>query len=380
MKKAFDDYTVLAGSHRMKGSLWQGPDHLLVIEGRGFLLPYSEHYKRIDYKNVQALTITQTSNWIWINLLLGLLFLFFACIAVLALMNEEGPIGYILMIPSATLLTALIYHLSLGKSCRCALQTAVQIMPLKPLTRFKKAEAVLAKLGQICREHQGEMPAASTLPDEPMPSVMPAHQAAVLPGSKKIWRGSPWVLWTGIFTVLWGGLIAGELFVPGMVYSIIQITIWVPVFVLLLISLVRVSRYVTPGRLTFSLWTAMVFQVVLGIALYVGVIISSVIAEESNEGAQSGRLLIDPLVNLSLDETGMWGLLIILCGVLIMALGLIMVSSGARLVNNLTPSTAAEQMPRPTSVTGTAPPLPTMPPAPVQPHLPPVTSETQNPA
>lgn len=379
MKKAFDDYTFLAGSQGMKGSLWQGPDHLLVIEGRGFLLPYSEHYKRIDYKNVQALTLTVTSGWIWINLLLGLLFLFFAGIATLALMNEEGPVGYILMVPAATLFIGLIYHLSLGKSCRCALQTAVQILPLRPLNRLKKAEAALARIGQICREHQGEMPAAETLANEPMPGVLPAHQSAALSGgSKEIWKGSPWVFWTGISTVLWGGLIAGELFVPGVAYSIIQIAVWLPVFVLLLISLVRVSRYVSPGRLTFSLWATMALQIVLGIALYLGVIISSVIAEESNEGGSSGQGFMDSLVNLSMAETGMWGLLIVLCGVFIMALGLIMVSAGKSLIKNSIPA-AAVQRPIPAPAAGTAPPLPTIVPSPVQPPAPPVASTPENP-
>ena len=77
MKKAFDDYTWLAGRAGTRGSLWQGPDHLLVVEGKGFVFPYREVYRRIDYKNIQALMLTRTMRFVWLGvlyvLLLGLL-------------------------------------------------------------------------------------------------------------------------------------------------------------------------------------------------------------------------------------------------------------------------------------------------------------------
>ena len=60
MTNTFENYTLLAGSHGRRGSLWKGPDHLLVIEGGGVLFALSEQYRRIDYANIQSLGLVRT--------------------------------------------------------------------------------------------------------------------------------------------------------------------------------------------------------------------------------------------------------------------------------------------------------------------------------
>jgi hypothetical protein len=62
VKKNFGEYQRAAGRGRYEGSLWFGAEHLLVIENSGFIFPFSESYRRIDYRNIQALTIAKTKR------------------------------------------------------------------------------------------------------------------------------------------------------------------------------------------------------------------------------------------------------------------------------------------------------------------------------
>src|SRR5215212_5206770 len=66
MIKTFQDYTLLAGGHGRRGSIWRGPDHLLVVEGSGVLFALTESYRRIDYENIQALSLVRTQRYAWL--------------------------------------------------------------------------------------------------------------------------------------------------------------------------------------------------------------------------------------------------------------------------------------------------------------------------
>src|SRR5690348_4321998 len=66
MTKSFENYTLLAGGHGRRGSIWRGPDHLLVVEGGGVLFALSETYRRIDYENIQAMSLVRTQRYGWL--------------------------------------------------------------------------------------------------------------------------------------------------------------------------------------------------------------------------------------------------------------------------------------------------------------------------
>src|ERR1051326_4778766 len=75
-----------------RSSLWLGPDHLLLVERRG----YTEFYKRFFFRDIQAITIRQTNRHkVW-TLVLSI---FAAICIVLAfiILNAAGPVGFWIM-------------------------------------------------------------------------------------------------------------------------------------------------------------------------------------------------------------------------------------------------------------------------------------------
>lgn len=178
MIKAFDDYTLLVGTHGRRGSIWRGPDHLLVVEGSGALYSLSESYRRIDYENIQALSMVRTQWWGW---------LLAACLVPMVLSGlflsavlgaASGPaaatsipvlVGLAFLIVPAVLLAV---HLARGRTVRCTLQTAVQNLRLRPLTREPNAHRVIAEIAEICRQHQRSIaPPPLNEPSAPLPSI-----------------------------------------------------------------------------------------------------------------------------------------------------------------------------------------------------------------
>jgi hypothetical protein len=66
----------------------------------------------------------------------------------------------------------LAVHLARGRTVRCTLQTAVQSLRLRPLTREPKAQRVIAEIAEICREHQRSMASPPlNVPAAPLPSI-----------------------------------------------------------------------------------------------------------------------------------------------------------------------------------------------------------------
>lgn len=258
MKKAFDDYTFLAGGSGMRGSLWKGPDHLLVIEARGFLLPFSEVYRRIDYKNIQALTLTETRAFVWLTVLMviPLMALMAAAIAVISSGGLHGA-AWALLVGIAALLGLLGVHLTRGRTCACSLQTAVLSLRLRSLKRKAPSSAVIDELAAICRHHQGELPIE---PQSPVVSAAPIFD------TKQEWLGSALARNTLFVALLWGVLLTGELFVANVLWLVLGMGMLLTTFFMLIPTLVRVSQARAPGTLRAVGWSLMVTTVLGGVA------------------------------------------------------------------------------------------------------------------
>ncbi len=273
MVKNFDDYNLLAGNHGMRGSIWQGPDHLLVVEGSGFITPFREQYKRIDYKNVQALTLVPTAKWIWITVLLAIPMGLFFCAAGYGLYTSNEVATVICGTFALVLLAWMIVHLSLGRTCRCAVQTAVQILRLKPLKREKASIKVLQALESICQLHQGEMPDAAAL------ATISKSQPTVLTNVKTFWPGSAWVIWAGVCMLTWGTALAAEFFVQGPMLTVAGLAAGCAAFVVTLAALVRVYHHISPASLLVGLWGGFGLQMLAGLGLYIAFIAASMGAQ-----------------------------------------------------------------------------------------------------
>jgi hypothetical protein len=113
----------------LRTKLYLGTDHLLLIEQ----LILVERYKRFYYRDIQAITATQSSRWLVFAGLWGLLTLLGALPFFV-----HNPIALI----SGTLFTGLfgfafVRNLIQGPTCIVRLRTAVQTHRIAPLERIR---------------------------------------------------------------------------------------------------------------------------------------------------------------------------------------------------------------------------------------------------
>lgn len=129
--------------------LWQGPDHLLLVESNGF----SENYKRFFFAEIQAVTVRQTATGrIWNGVWAGMVMIF-ALIA-LQLSDVEAIVFWVI---TAIFLGALLLNFSLGPTCACHIRTAVQTERLTAINRLRVAERFLARIRPLIAAAQGTL-------------------------------------------------------------------------------------------------------------------------------------------------------------------------------------------------------------------------------
>lgn len=266
MKKRFDNYEHLAG-----GTLWAGPDHLLFIERVGWPLAFSENYRRIDYSKVQAITYARTRLFVF---LLVLLILLLALVTWGLWANHESIPGMVIFgVLTAAVFGMLVAHLVRGPTCVCKIQTAVQVLNLRSLNRLRSTLRCVARLTQLCLQHQGgqaispELLAASDV--APAPG---ASSAAALPtllrGPKPPYPGSLLVK-IGLPLLMVGGLMMlAEPFVQNLGFFFASGVVGGAADILVLLALAWMSRYTLPPSLKISLWGAMVNVILSLIAGY----------------------------------------------------------------------------------------------------------------
>lgn len=156
------EYKQLPGSARTSASLliasrhtlWQGSDHLLSVTNDG----YAETYKRFYYRDIQALILRETDDFLAGRIALGFLS---------GVLGSLGLAGLFLQWPTVILIclgvvTALFGFLLaidvlLGRSCAAYVRTAVQTERLYSLRRMPQARRVLENLGVPIRETQGAL-------------------------------------------------------------------------------------------------------------------------------------------------------------------------------------------------------------------------------
>ena len=147
-------YVQLPGSYRgffRKASLWEGADHILCVKGTRF----NEEYRRFYYRDIQAFIIEKRARagsvgW-WIVLLV-LLF-----VSMIAAAKNDPPHSWVALVVLLPLL-AVRLEITVRRSCRCSIQTAVSREPLPSLMRRTSAEAVITRLQSRISAEQGDLP------------------------------------------------------------------------------------------------------------------------------------------------------------------------------------------------------------------------------
>ncbi len=153
-------------------SIWMGEDHLVHVKGRGFLVPFTEQYRRFRYEDIQYFAVSPKGRALTTTLLsLGVL----ACVSFFSLfllVRDPGPPGPLsltgLAVSAAGAILALFFlfrHLVLGPTCVCDLQTSLQRERLGSLNRMHLANQALELLGDAIAPRQARL-VSSTLPEE----------------------------------------------------------------------------------------------------------------------------------------------------------------------------------------------------------------------
>jgi hypothetical protein len=143
--------------------LWTGKDHLLIVEWNG----YTENYKRVQYSDIQWMSMHKTDAFIGTNGLLATLMAVFLVIAVLA---PDSTLRGIFLVVSSLAMALLAGNIIAGPTCKSFLGTAVQTEDLVSLTRIKKARKVFDTLRPV-------ITAAQTAVEAPSPAPSPVAQS-----------------------------------------------------------------------------------------------------------------------------------------------------------------------------------------------------------
>jgi hypothetical protein len=139
--------------------LWQGAEHLLLVETDG----HREFYKRFYYGDIQSIAIYKTRDGLVMNVLLLVVCSVFAALAIAA-----SDLGLRIFLASMALFFGLLAFANslVGATCRCSIRTAVQTEELPSLTRLKRARKVFNRLRPLVAAAQG------TLTSEEIPARM----------------------------------------------------------------------------------------------------------------------------------------------------------------------------------------------------------------
>lgn len=160
MVKAFSDkYQPLARDRFGFSSLWLGEDHLVYVKGSGFLLAFTEEYKRFRLSEIQAVNVAKTSRMGRILLFtFGLLLASLVITLILVTADGMGPAAVIGLSLAFAFglgsLALLVRHLILGPTCVCDIQTRVSRERIIPLNRYHRTLETLGRIDARIRTSQ----------------------------------------------------------------------------------------------------------------------------------------------------------------------------------------------------------------------------------
>lgn len=259
--KAFSDsYRCLARDPLGLSSLWLGEDDLVYVKGSGFLMPFTEEYKRFRLGEIQSFSVAKTSRT-GLTLLYVFLLLFSAVIAgLIAGLSESYHLAKILTLSffSAGALGALamlVRHLILGPVCVCDIQTRLTKERLRPLRRYHFTLETVSRIDGLVREKQTDLPKPDGAEGEAS-----AFRRVASKGPGDFYRVPKVVVPAFALFVVLGilgllGLHLESLLVTGIVLVLLLVG-----SLLVTLSLVSVVRTPTPMSLRTALWVLMGFH------------------------------------------------------------------------------------------------------------------------
>ena len=151
-------------------SLWEGPDHLLLVEGRG----YTERYRRFYYRDIASIVTRGTGTYAVGIAVLGSL-LALSTLGLVQASVDMRPVWLSFTVLPAALAFAI--HLAGGPSCRSELSTAIQTVPL-PFRRWRAARKSIARIRERIAQAQPAPAPAAEAPSAASPEPAASAEAS----------------------------------------------------------------------------------------------------------------------------------------------------------------------------------------------------------
>lgn len=259
MKAFTDTYQRLARDLFGLSSLWLGEGHLVYVKGTGFLVPFTEEYKRFRLSEIQAVNVARTSR-IGFSLLylFGLLLASLVVTLLLVLSETMRPITVVALsfcfAMGLVSLALLVRHLILGPTCVCDIQTRLSRERIRPLNRYHRTLETVNRIDRLVRESQagvlvggGTRDSSGRTGGEPARAVEFFQIPAAVPVTY------------GIFCVLGLAGLAGLLLESLVLTSVVLLFILAASLAVTL-ALISVVRKPTPESLRAVLWLLLGFH------------------------------------------------------------------------------------------------------------------------
>jgi hypothetical protein len=149
-----------------QSTYWIGPNHLLVVE----VSNYVERYRRFYFRDVQAILVQNSAVRLGWNIGLGI----FASLLLVGLLVEglsaarDDVLVTLWFFFFFSFVVCLIINTLRGPSCTVHIRTAVQNQKLSGISRWRKADTLVAALTPLINAAQTSLPTAE------QPDVAPA--------------------------------------------------------------------------------------------------------------------------------------------------------------------------------------------------------------
>lgn len=260
-------------------SLWMASDHLVYVKGSGFLMPFTEEYKRFRFDEIQCLSVVRTSR-VGKGVLYGggLVFASMLVALIFGVNAGEGiTVGVAILVSLFGLLALgclalLLRHLILGPSCLCDIQTSLSRERLRPLNRLHQTSQAVAQIEGLIREAQISIEKAAPS-EKGETDDLPSKQSATAKAKAHVadaFRVPALVLPSSLAFIVLGVISLTALHIENVVLAGVVMLLLLAACFLVIMSLVGAVRHATPPPVKVSLWTqlGLLFFVIGSGAIY----------------------------------------------------------------------------------------------------------------
>jgi hypothetical protein len=262
-------------------TLWMGDDHLLLVESSG----YTEQYKRLHYKDIQAVIIQETTRKRDLNILFTAFAFLAATPSLIQLDVLDSLLSFLGIITSATFLLALLVNIHKGQTCLCRIQMPLANHEVPSLGRQKHVHALLDRLkpeverfqGRISREDmKASLYRMSLSRSRSRPSTSP-----YAPSQLPTLNGEPARLhWIAFGCLLLDVVLTYLVIHNNSLMATVSSTLMsMAMFALLVTGVVRQRKTQIPGIVKTLTWTALVLLTLYSLFCWIYVYATFILAQ-----------------------------------------------------------------------------------------------------